>query len=138
MLRNLRILAVDDDEDVLELVEAYLVDKGFIVETRRNAREALDVLRDHDIDLVLSDIRMAGMTGFELLTAARAAHPEIGIVLMTAHADEYPMSQALRAGADGYLTKPFSLQKLSLIFEESYWRALSRHDWWERHAAVNG
>ena len=52
---------------------------------------------------------------------------------MTGFEEEYSLSDALRAGADGYITKPFSLSKFSLIFERAYWHALSRQDWWEQH-----
>ena len=63
----------------------------------------------------------------------RAKYPKIAIVLMTGYTESYPLSEALRAGADGYISKPFSLRKFSLIFEQAYWNALSRDDWWIAH-----
>lgn len=134
MLEALQILIVDDDEDVLETVNLYLEARGYEVTARLSPRRALHDLRDRTYDLVLSDIKMAEMDGFEFVRAVRSMYPDIGIILMTGHEDEYPMTQALAAGADGYLTKPFNLDKLSLLFEEAYWDAISRSDWWEERA----
>jgi len=134
MIKHLRILLVDDDAEILELLTTFLTARGFTVEARGSGREGIEVLRDAPFDLVLSDIAMAGMNGFEFLRIVRRTYPGIGIVLMTAYDEQYPLSEALLAGADGYITKPFNLQKFSLIFEQAYWSALSRQDWWEKHA----
>ncbi len=133
MISHLKVLILDDDPSIVEVLGAHLNSKGYTTETRTNAREALDALRDEDFDLVIADIHMTGVNGFEFLKIARANYPRIGIVLMTAYQDRYPFSEALRAGADGYISKPFSLEKFSLIFERAYWNALSRQDWWDAH-----
>lgn len=134
MISKLSVLLVDDDPSILEVLAAFLQSRQYQVECRSSGSEALDVLRDHEFDLMISDIEMAGMNGFELLRIARRNYPNLGIVLMTAYEDTYPMSEALRAGADGYVSKPFTLEKFSLIFERAYWSALSRQDWWEAHS----
>ena len=135
MIKNLNVLLVDDDVAILDVLEAFLQSKSYRVVCRTNGGEALDALRDDDFGLMISDIEMAGINGFELLQIARRNYPNLGIVLMTAYENSYPMSEALRAGADGYISKPFSLEKFSLIFERAYWSALSRQDWWEAHSA---
>ena len=132
---GLNILVVDDDLSILEVMGEYLREQGHMVETRNNGREALDALRDSEFALVISDGKMAGMDGFEFVQVARRNYPDLAIILMTAHESEYPLSESLRAGADGYVTKPFSLKKFSLIFNEEYWRALGRDDWWDAHGA---
>jgi len=134
MLKHLRVLVVDDDAEILEMLAEFLRSRDHDVVTRPNGREGLIALRDDEFDLVISDIKMVGLNGFEFLKAARASYPDIGMVLMTAYEDEYPLSEALRAGADGYISKPFTLSKFSLIFERAYWKAISRQDWWEHHA----
>jgi CheY-like chemotaxis protein len=131
MLRRIRILVIDDDPSILDLIEAFLESIDHYVVARMSGSEGLDALRDETFDLVISDINMAGMNGFEFLKIARANYPDIGIILMTAYADEYPLSETLEAGADGYITKPFTLTKFSLILERAYWKALSRQDWWD-------
>jgi CheY-like chemotaxis protein len=133
MIKDLKILIVDDEPEILDLLSTFLGAKGCTVVACEDGERGLDALRDQDFDLVLSDIAMAGMNGFEFLRIVRQNHPGIGIILMTAYDEQYPLSEALRAGADGYITKPFELKKFSLIFEEAYWSALSRQDWWESH-----
>lgn len=133
MLKSLRVLVVDDDVSIVEVLTTFLHSKGFAVCGCSSATTGLEALQENQYDLVLSDISMAGIDGFEFLRLVRARHQEIGIILMTAYDEKYPLSEALRAGADGYITKPFNLQKFSLIFEQAYWSALSRLDWWESH-----
>ena len=133
MISHLRVLVVDDDPSILEVLGAHLDARGYATRMCENAREALEVLPCESFDLIISDINMAEMNGFEFLKIARERWPRSGIVLMTAYQDRYPLSEALRAGADGYISKPFTLEKFSLIFERAYWNALSRQDWWENH-----
>ncbi|HRI88643.1 MAG TPA: response regulator [Candidatus Hydrogenedentes bacterium] len=133
MIKHLKILIVDDDPGVIDLLGAYLESRGYSVRTAKNGRDALVYLDDDQYDLVISDIEMAGINGFELLRQTRGKYPRIGIILMTGYTEAHPLSEALRAGADGYISKPFSLRKFSLIFEQAYWNALSREDWWTAH-----
>lgn len=134
MLMPLRILLVDDDASTLEVIALYLESRDHSVVTCPGGEEALGILEDLAFDLIISDVKMAGMNGFELLRAVRKRVPEIGFILMTAYEDECPLSEALEAGADGYISKPFSLSKFSLLFEQEYWTALSREDWWDKHS----
>lgn len=133
MIRHLNILVVDDDPGVTELLGAFLDTRGYSVTTCTSGRDALALIDSEAFDLVISDIEMAEVNGYELLRQTRARHPKIGIVLMTGYTESHPLSEALRAGADGYISKPFSLRKFSLIFEQAYWNALSREDWWTDH-----
>lgn len=134
MISNLSVLVIDDDSAMLDVLSTYLRDRGYEAVTASDGAEGLAALHAQDFDLVVSDINMAGMSGFEFIKRARLEYPDLGIVLMTAYDDEYPLSEALRAGADGYLTKPFGLRKFSLIFEKAYWTAIQRQDWWLAHA----
>ena len=137
MLRPLRVLVVDDDASVLEVISVYLESRGHDVGTCLSGQEALNLLDEDVFDLIISDVRMAGMNGFELLRAVRKRLPDVGFILMTAYEEAYPLSEALEAGADGYISKPFSLNKFSLIFDQEYWTALSRKDWWDAHSVEN-
>ena len=136
MARCIRILIVDDEPDVLDLLGTFLAESGLEPVTCSSAEEALQILQTHPFDLILTDVRMAEMSGFELLKIVRAQYPAMAIIIMTAYESEFPMSKALGAGADGYLSKPFSLKSLSLLFEEAYWKAISRQDWWDKHLAA--
>lgn len=137
LIRHLKILVVDDDPGVIDLLGAFLETRGYSVNTCNAGRDALVLLDGDSYDLVISDIEMAGMNGFELLRQTRTKYPRIGIILMTGYTEHHPLSEALRAGADGYISKPFSLRKFSLIFEQAYWNALSREDWWTAHDDTN-
>lgn len=134
MLKNLNIVLVDDDQDTLEVISTFLESRGHSVQPCTDGHQALEALREPNFDLVISDVQMAGMNGFELLKAVRKLFPDIGFVLMTAYDERYPISEALEAGADGYISKPFSLSHFSLILEKDYWTALSRDDWWAEHS----
>ena len=114
----LRILLVDDDAATLEVITIYLESRGHSVNACEGGQEALDVLDDHAFDLIISDVQMAGMNGFELLRAVRKRVPDVGFILMTAYEDKYPPSEALEPGADDSIPKPFSLSKFSLTFEQ--------------------
>jgi len=133
MIKHLRVLVVDDDPDIVEVLKTFLVSRGYTVETANGGPEGLKTLDSGPFDLIITDIAMAGINGFQLLKTARERFPQSGIVLMTAYDERYPLSQALSAGADGYISKPFTLKKFSLIFERAYWKALSREDWWDAH-----
>jgi len=133
MIKHLRVLVVDDDPTIVELLSSFLDTKGYSVRTCANGQQGLEAIEEEEVDLVISDIEMAGVNGYELLRQTRRNYPKIGIVLMTGYEETHPLSAALRAGADGYISKPFSLRKFSLIFEQAYWNALSREDWWEEH-----
>ena len=97
MIRHLNILVVDDDPGVLELLGAFLETRGYGVTTRNSGASALDVLAREPFDLVISDIEMAEMNGYELLRRTREQYPKIGIILMTGYTESHPLSEALRS-----------------------------------------
>lgn len=135
MLKSLTIVIVEDDKAVLDSVSAYFESLGHEVIALSDALEALDVLCERPCDLLLADVELKGLDGLELARMARRHQPDIAIIIMTAYDEQYPLSAALKAGADAYLTKPFSLKTLGLIFKKTYWETVSRVDWWELHAA---
>jgi two-component system response regulator HydG len=104
-----RIVAVDDDGDVLRLVERLLTRAGFVVQTFGDPMRALEAMRAsrEPPDVVLSDIHMPGMTGLELLSAVRDSWPTLPVVLMTGKGTLDSAMQAVRLGAYDYLLKPF-------------------------------
>ena len=133
MLKPFHVLVVDDHPGMCTLVAAWLSEHGLRSTTCSNGADALAVLEAEPVSLVITDGKMAGMDGLQFIRAARALHAGMAIILMTAHEDEYTLREALEAGADGYLTKPFTLEKLALIFQRAYWAAISREDWWHLH-----
>jgi DNA-binding NtrC family response regulator len=103
-----RVLIIDDERSILDTVQILLRGEGFDVEAAQSPREALARLDDIRPDLVLTDIRMPGMTGLEVLAAMREYDPEVPVILMTAQASLQTAVQAVNDGAFYYLQKPFA------------------------------
>ena len=109
------ILVVDDDFGIREHLIAYLGDLGHEVEPAPDALTGLALLDRRAFDVVLSDVRMAGMDGFAMLRELRRRYPATGVVLMTAYASVAEAVEASRGGAYDYLVKPFSLDQLGQL-----------------------
>ena len=101
-----RLLVVDDEEAIRESLSAALTAEGLDVAAAATAEAALALLDRFQPDIVLSDIRMPGLDGVELLRILRDRAPTIDVVLMTAHQDMSTVIAAMRAGAVEFLTKP--------------------------------
>jgi len=105
---GLRVLVVDDESAILHTLQILLRGEGFEVAVARTGREALERFAEFGPDVVLTDIRMPGMDGLELLAELRKQDPEVPVILMTAQASLQSAVQAVNQGAFYYLQKPFS------------------------------
>ncbi|MEW6277162.1 MAG: response regulator, partial [Candidatus Eremiobacterota bacterium] len=105
----LDILLVDDDDLVRQTLTLLLEREGFFVVAAASGEEALERARRRMFDLVISDVRMSGMSGLETVAALRSLLPEAHMVMITGFSDEDAPVQALRLGVDDYLKKPFDL-----------------------------
>ncbi len=110
---SLPILVVDDEESLREVLHEVLTDDGYPVTTAASAEEALTFFTQSHYVLVITDIRMPGMSGIDLLNKIKEINPETQVVIMTSHASLDTALNALRAGAYDYLIKPF--EDLELI-----------------------
>jgi two-component system phosphate regulon response regulator PhoB len=111
-----RVLVVDDEADILALVTYHLAKSGYRVSTAATGPEALRAAREERPALVVLDLMLPGMSGFEVLEQLRAdaATSGIAVLMLTARRDEPDRIRGLSIGADDYLTKPFSPQELVL------------------------
>jgi two-component system, OmpR family, phosphate regulon response regulator PhoB len=111
-----RILVVDDEADILALVTYHLAKSGYRVSTATTGPEALRAARDESPALIVLDLMLPGMSGFEVLEQLRAdsATSGIAVLMLTARREEPDRIRGLSIGADDYLTKPFSPQELVL------------------------
>jgi DNA-binding response OmpR family regulator len=107
-----RILAVEDDERIRTAVKMALEDEGWLVEEAETGEEALDAFGRTPADVVLIDIMLPGIDGFEVCRSLRRTS-DVPIVMVTARADTHDVVAGLEAGADDYLTKPFAPKELS-------------------------
>ncbi len=122
--RTVRVLLVDDEEAIRLSLSTYLARTGYDVTTAASGPQALEMLDTGKYSVMLSDIRMPGMTGVELVPRALASNPDLAIVMLTAVNDAPTATEALSRGAMGYLTKPVELPDL----HESILKALHRRE----------
>ncbi len=106
------ILVVDDDLELRRLVQSYLIQEGFRVVTAANGREALFVAREEKPDLIILDLMMPEMGGYDFIRHY-GKESEVPIIVLTAKLDESDKVLGLELGADDYVTKPFSLRELT-------------------------
>ena len=111
-----RILAIDDEPDLLELVRVGLTQAGYVVETASTGSEALASLRRAPADLILLDVMLPDISGTELCSRIRADQrlASVPIIMLTAKSEEIDRVVGLEVGADDYVTKPFSPRELCL------------------------
>ncbi len=107
-----RILIVDDEAIILEMVSSYVSHIGFEAVTARNGTEALERLRNEPFTILITDVKMPEMDGFELMRTVRAEFPDLHIIAMTGHGVSYTFTDVVSAGATDYLNKPFSLDEM--------------------------
>lgn len=109
-----RVLVVDDDPDVRQLVEMKLRLDGIETLTAANGQEALDMLAEHDVDLVVLDLMMPVMDGIETCKRIRAdeSRSELPVIMLTANSQATDIQTGLLTGATDYVVKPFSPREL--------------------------
>ena len=107
-----RILFVDDEEAIRKLLYQKLSSEGYLCQEAGTADEALHKMRSNPPALVILDIKMPGKSGTELLPELKASYPDTVVIMVTAKGHELDQEYAKDMGADGYITKPFTSQKL--------------------------
>ena len=117
-----RILIVDDDEALRESLELVLRAEGYAVVTANSGEAALSRIEEHPVDVVLCDLRMPGIDGFELMPQIVRHLPGVPIVLMSAYGTEDLAVEAMRRGAYDYLAKPFEPNEVLLTLKKAYER----------------
>ncbi len=124
-----RILIVEDEELMRELLVKILSREGYRLHQASSGEEALKLFQDIPIDLVLTDLRLGGMSGLELLRHARDVDPEVIVIMMTAYASVETAVEAMRGGAYDYITKPFINDEIRVVIRRALdQRHLSREN----------
>lgn len=111
-LKNMRTLLVDDDELIRDSLSIAFKNKGCLLQTAETAEEGLQALKEESFDIILSDFKLPGIDGIEFIKLATASHPNSVKILITAYGDEDTVSEALGAGAQDFIEKPFSIRML--------------------------
>ncbi len=105
--KGMTILVVDDEPVVRKVLERSLLREGFRVVTAGNGIEGLERLEGTKVDIVISDIMMPQMDGLEFLVEVKCSYPHVPVILITGFADQFTGKQALEAGAEDFIVKPF-------------------------------
>lgn len=109
-----KVLVIDDEPNIVLSLEFLMQQAGFEVVTAETGEQGLASVAEHSPDLVLLDISLPGISGFDVLERLRAdpTHARLPIIMLTAHGREVEREKGLALGADDYITKPFSTQAL--------------------------
>ena len=121
------VLVVDDDPDLASVLDVYLSERGFLVSQAHSAEAALKTLAATPVDVIITDVCMPQMTGFELLQHVRERVPDADMLLVTAHSSVKDAVQAIQAGAADYIEKPVDLRRLHHTVQMIIERRRLRH-----------
>ncbi|MCL4477056.1 MAG: GGDEF domain-containing response regulator [Nitrospirae bacterium] len=106
------VLIVDDEETLLSMLKETFTSEGYECETATSAESALEHISNTPFDIMLTDISLPGMKGFELTVQARKMRPEMAVIIMTGYIDDFSYDSAIEAGASDFIKKPFTLKEL--------------------------
>lgn len=106
------ILVVDDERNLREMIASYLKNEGYEIKEASNGKMALQCVKENQLDLVLLDIMMPEIDGYEVLREIRSIQKKLPVIMLTAKTDEIDKIVGLEMGADDYITKPFSMREL--------------------------
>jgi len=124
---GLRVLAIDDQEIIRDLLLNMFMGMGHRITVCKSGEEGLEEFNDQTFDLVLTDLGMPGMSGWEVAQAVKQRQPETPVVLITGWGFNFAEEQVKKAGVDYVLTKPFRLEHLTEVVEAAVRRAPQVH-----------
>lgn len=107
-----KLLIVDDESEICEFLKSFFEDRDFQVETAPDGTKAFEQVGLFKPDVVLLDIQMPGMDGLQTLKKIKGVYPQVKVIMVTAVETQEKIEEAMRLGADNYITKPLSLEYL--------------------------
>ncbi|KAF0200357.1 MAG: two component transcriptional regulator [bacterium] len=116
MMKEKKVLVVDDEVKILEVIKSFLESEGYIVFTAENGKQAFSIFEKESISLVILDLMLPDMSGEDICMTLRKKS-RVPIIMLTAKVEEEDMLKGLGIGADDYITKPFSLKELNARIE---------------------
>ncbi len=114
-----RVVVIDDEVNAAAALETLLSEDGYEVWRANDARSGLQLVEKNEPDVVLTDLRMPGMDGLELLTRIKEARPETLVILMTAYGTVKTAVKAMKLGAEDYLPKPIDIEELEVVLQKT-------------------
>jgi len=120
--KDIKILLIDDDSSIRDMLSIVLGKAGYTVVGVDNGFLALDKLKQESFDLVISDIKMPEIGGIELLTKIKSIDADIPVIMITAYASTEDAVEAMKLGAEDYVTKPFNIEELKIVIQKSIYK----------------
>src|SRR4030067_974807 len=115
MLEKIRIIVIDDEPLMRVTMPDALIAEGYEVVTAETGRKGLDLFRDNQTDILVTDLKLPDMDGIQVLKEVKTRNPETHVIVITAYGSIDSAVTAMKEGASDYLTKPFSMDELLLI-----------------------
>jgi DNA-binding NtrC family response regulator len=122
--KDFKILVADDDDIARDVISSLLLREGYPVVSARDGIDAIRQLRLEDMKLVITDLRMPGADGIEVLKHAVRIDPDVAVVILTAYGTLDTTLEAIKEGVYDYLTKPFKVEEILFLAEKAYKRAV--------------
>src|SRR4051812_18910415 len=107
-----KILVVEDDKTIREVINSVLVERNYLVETAEDGSAGLDSLRKQQPDLIILDLGLPKISGESVLTEVKRQYPQIPVIVLTAKNHTTDIVKGFQLGADDYMSKPFELEEL--------------------------
>jgi len=123
-----KILVVDDDKQMRLDLSEILTMEGYDVDSAGSGEEALELVKRNDYDIVISDLKMPGMNGMELLAHIKKLKPETRVIMITAYATIESAVEAMRRGASDYISKPFKINEIEVAVRRALEEAKFREN----------
>ncbi|OPX36177.1 MAG: two-component system response regulator [Desulfobacteraceae bacterium 4484_190.3] len=119
-MKEMKMMLVDDEERFLSTTKKLLERKGIDVLTATSGPEALEILREHNVHVVILDVKMPGMDGIATLKQIKRQYPMVEVIMLTGHATAESAVEGLKSGAADYLMKPTDIDELLQKAREAY------------------
>ena len=113
-----RILIIEDDNEMKSLLKEFIEEEGYTIDSVDNGLKALEKLVRQPFDLIITDIRMPGLTGLDILPRLKKFQPDVFIIVISAFGGERACRRAFERGATAYIEKPIDLQKLKTLIHD--------------------
>jgi len=122
------ILVVDDEKEIRDILELTFKDAGFIVRSVASGEEAVEIFKNEDYFVVFLDIKLPGLSGFDICKEMKQIKPKSFIIAMTGYTDLFNQDKCIGAGFDYYFPKPFNFNHLMQLARD----ALGKVEWWRK------